>query len=124
MSDYHKLLTVKNIPQCTSKMTQFNADLWEGMTSRISQMIISNSSEHKINWNVKPDRGTFGAQRPLISIGSMLFLRGDGVYEYKEDVKGVYTSQTSLCRATGLRTYKDSQRLFGHEKNVCILTNN
>ena len=36
MSEYHRLLTVKNIPQCTAKATEFNADLWPGMTSRIS----------------------------------------------------------------------------------------
>lgn len=124
MSDYHKLLTVKNIPQCSTKETNFNADLWDGMTSRISQMLISNSSEHKINWNVKAERGEFGGKKALFSIGSMLFLRGDGVYEYKSDFKGLYTTQNDIARATGLRTYCDSQRLFGHEKNVCVLTNN
>ena len=50
----------------------------------------------------------------------MLFLRGDGVYEFDPNFTGVYTSH----KATGLRTYRDSQRLFGHEKNVCVLTNN
>lgn len=30
-SEYHKLLTVKNIPQCSSKISAFNSDRWEGM---------------------------------------------------------------------------------------------
>ena len=61
-------------------------------------------------------------------------MRGDGIYEKEQSQldqvvfgiqnKGVYTSQQELCKATGLRTYRDSQRLFGHEKNVCVLTNN
>jgi hypothetical protein len=52
-TDYYKLLTLKNIPQCSKTMTEFNTDLWDGMTTRIRQMLIANSSEHQINWNVK-----------------------------------------------------------------------
>jgi len=142
-SELYKLLTVKNIPQCSNKVMEFNSDLWDGMAQRIRQMLITNSSEHKINWNVKinsgPSKGAYGGMRPLKSIGNMLFLRGDGIYEKEQarfdeeifgfgDVRsessGLYTSEQELCQATGLRTYRDSQRLFGHEKNLCILSNN
>ena len=62
----------------------------------------------------------------------MLFIRGDDVYE-KENIglsdhifgkSGLYTSQKDLCAATGLRTYRDSIRLFGNEKNIGVLSNN
>lgn len=66
----------------------------------------------------------------------MLFIRGDGVFEKSvacldeeifglSKVPGLYTSQYShLCFATGLRTFRDSIRLCGHEKNVAVLSNN
>jgi len=140
-SDYFKLLTVKNIPQCSAKVSEFNSDLWEGMVNRIRQMLIANNSEHQINWSVKlnnDNRGAHGGQVALKSIGNMLFLRGDGIYDKqlnrldahafgmvpKQESFGMYTSQQQLCEATGLRTYRDSIRLFGHEKNVSVLSNN
>lgn len=51
-------------------------------------MLIANSSEHKINWSVgsNQSRGGFGGKLPLKSIGNMLFIRGDGVYE-EEQIK-------------------------------------
>ena len=60
-----------------------------------------------------------------------MFLRGEKIYQ-KEwatldlafKVKGLYTSQKELCEATGLRTYRDSLHLFGHAKNVAVLSNN
>ena len=55
------------------------------MTSRIRQILISNSSEHRINWNVKlgakNNNGEFGGQKLLKTIGNMVFLRGDAIYE-------------------------------------------
>ena len=67
-------------------------------------MSIANNSEHQINWNVKlaANRGEYGGQSALKSIGNMLFMRGDGVYEKQyamldeevlgESVSGLYTS--------------------------------
>ena len=101
-------------------------------------MLIANSSEHQINWNVKLNaaKKSHGGQDALKSIGNMVFLRGDGVYDKQMatldqqvfglggESSGLYTSQQDLCSATGLRTYRDSLRLFGHEKTVCVLSNN
>ena len=62
----------------------------------------------------------------------MLFVRGDNVYD-KQNValsdsifghSGLYTSQRDLCAATGLRTYRDSIRLFQNEKSLGVLSNN
>jgi hypothetical protein len=49
-------------------------------------MVIANSSEHKINWSVGQgqERGEFGGQKALKSIGNMLFMRGDGIYEKEQ----------------------------------------
>ena len=44
---------MKQIPFCNEKATQFNADLWTGMTQRLRQMVCTNSGEHKVNWNTK-----------------------------------------------------------------------
>lgn len=141
-SDYYKLLTVKNIPQCNAKVSEFNTDLWEGMVSRIRQMLIANNSEHQINWSVKlgdSSRGGFGGQKPLKSIGNMLFMRGDGVFDKQnmsydqrlfghghpsQESTAMYTNQTDFCFASGLRTYRDPLWLFGREKNLCVLSNN
>ena len=62
----------------------------------------------------------------------MLFVRGDSVYDKQNALlgetifgqNGLYTSQKELCAATGLRTYRDSIRLFGNEKNIGVLSNN
>jgi len=148
VNDFYKLLTVKNIPQCSNKVSEFNSDRWEGMLQRIRQMLITNSGEHRINWAVnlgeaasskQQIKGQFGGQTPLKSIGSMVFTRGDQVYSKEnlgldelifgngpnsKEAAGLYCDPTKLCKATGLRTYRDSQRLFGHEKGVCVLSNN
>lgn len=49
-------------------------------------MLIANSSEHKINWNVNSEnsRGKHGGQIALKSIGTMLFMRGDGIYDKEQ----------------------------------------
>lgn len=66
-------------------MTEFNTDLWDSMVTRIRQMTIANSSEHQINWNVKLNTKKFhGGQNALVSLGNMLFLRGDGVYDKQQ----------------------------------------
>lgn len=103
-SDYFKLLSLKNIPQCSGDVVQFNADLWEGMTQRLRQMMITNSSEHRINWSLKLENpSTFERQSLVKSIGNMLFLRGDQVFKqakmaesvfgYQGGVKKMYTIQ-------------------------------
>jgi len=51
------MLSLKNIPQCTSAVSAFNADLWEGMLQRVRQLSITNSSENRINWTLKADSG-------------------------------------------------------------------
>jgi hypothetical protein len=51
------MLSLKNIPQCTSTVSAFNADLWEGMLQRVRQLSITNSSENRINWTLKADSG-------------------------------------------------------------------
>lgn len=59
-------------------------------------------------------------------------MRGDGVYDkaianLDEETfgirTGIYSKYSKHCFTTGLRTYKDSLRLCGHEKNVAVLSN-
>jgi len=89
------------------------------MAQRIRQMLITNNSEHKINWSVKLDtglhvRGGHGGQKLLKSIGNIVFLRGDSIYDQgnlAERVfshEGLYTKESSLCESSGLRTLLDS----------------
>jgi len=51
------MLSLRNIPQCTSTVSAFNADLWEGMMQRVRQLALTNSSEDRINWTLKAENG-------------------------------------------------------------------
>lgn len=55
-TDHYKLLTLKNIPQCPNTISAFNSDRWEGMLLRARQMLVSNSPEYQINWNVEVEK--------------------------------------------------------------------
>ena len=49
-----KLLSIKAIPQVTAEVSQYDSELWTGIIGRLKQMSITNSSEHRVNWNIKP----------------------------------------------------------------------
>jgi len=51
----YKMLSLRNIPQCTAAVSAFNADLWDGMMQRVRQLALTNSSEHRINWTLKAE---------------------------------------------------------------------
>jgi hypothetical protein len=74
----YKMLQLRNIPQCDSKVSAFNADLWEGMVQRMRQLLITNSSEHKINWNITAESHK---HKIIKSISNLVILRGDKVYD-------------------------------------------
>jgi hypothetical protein len=76
----YKLLQMRQIPQCPSSDIKFNSDLWEGMAGRVRQMIATNSSESKVNWNTKVGNPSHRG-RMIKSLANMVFLRGDGVFD-------------------------------------------
>lgn len=49
------MLSLKSIPQCDSKVIEFNVDKWEGMIQRVRQMTATNGHEHRINWTLNLD---------------------------------------------------------------------
>ena len=51
----YKMLSLRNIPQCTAAVSAFNADLWDGMMQRVRQLALTNSSENRINWSLKAE---------------------------------------------------------------------
>ena len=65
------------------------------------------------------------------AVSNMVFLRGDGVYDNTEEIDQIFNLQdNSLARnseivsPSGSQIYRDSHRLFGHEKSAAILSNN
>ena len=50
----YKLLTIKNLPQMPDSFKDFSNDTWSGLSKRLLQMLISNSSEASINWSLQP----------------------------------------------------------------------
>ena len=85
------MIGIKSIPQCDHRVKEFNCDLWEGMIQRIRQMVITNSSENKINWNVKIENPN-PAHRYNKSIANMVFLRGDKIFEERKSFEDEYFS--------------------------------
>jgi hypothetical protein len=87
-------------------------------------MVITNSNENKINWNVKVENkgGKF-----IKAIGNLVFIRGDKIYEERSSFEDEYFGVAKLYStkfSTGLTSYRDSHRLFGHEKSIGVLSNN
>jgi hypothetical protein len=89
-------------------------------------MILTNSSESKVNWNLKVGSP---AMRPKMikSLGNLLYLRGDGVFDKATEVcdslfadRDIYAREAAL----DLQVFRDSHRMFGHEKVVSVLSNN
>ena len=70
---------MRQIPQCQKLCYLFNSDLWDGLTGRVEQMISTNSSASKINWATKIDNHSMRL-RMIKSVGNILYLRGDGVF--------------------------------------------
>lgn len=121
------MLTIKSIPQCDHRVKEFNIDLWEGLIQRIRQILITNSSENKINWNVKIDN-PLPNQKWIKSLGNILYIRGDKVYEldrtFEQEYFGLPHLYTKKFKAVNLTSFRDSHRLFGHEKSIAVLSNN
>ena len=132
-TDYFKLLTIKSIPQCSATVSEFDSERWQGMLARVRQMIVTGCSEHRINWTVKiGEKGHGFGQSAHRSIGSLVFQRGDDVYSKEESLglaeelfsePGLYCEPSDLCRPHGARIYRDSSRVFGHEKSTAVLSN-
>ena len=114
------MLQLKNIPQCDSKVTVFNHDLWPGMLTRMKQLLITNNSEHIINWTLKDP------SRIVKSIANLVVSRGDKIYEEKPTAEAEVFTKNLYSKAMPpvLTTVRDSHRLFGHEKSVGLLSNN
>jgi hypothetical protein len=88
-------------------------------------MTITNSSESKINWN--HNLATNPNAKIIKSLGNMVFLRGDKIYDegttFEADYFGLdalYSNKLSM----GLHSFRDSHRLFGHEKSIGVFSNN
>jgi hypothetical protein len=58
----------------------FQADLWEGMLGRLRQMLVTDSSEHYINWSLTVENHA-KRQRLIKSVANMVFIRGDEANE-------------------------------------------
>ena len=67
-----KLLQLLQIPQCSLASRNFSADLWEGLSTRLKQMVLTNSSEAKINWSVKPSQ----RHKAIKSVANFVCVRG------------------------------------------------
>ena len=80
---------MKQIPFQTSNASEFNADLWPGMAQRLRQMVATNSGEHKVNWNTNVLDPTH-RHRVVKSLGNMVFLRGDSVYDQQDQLDQVF----------------------------------
>ena len=52
-------------------------------------MICTNSGEHKVNWNTKIGDPTH-RHRLVKSIGNLVYLRGDGVYNEIEEIDSIW----------------------------------
>ena len=120
---------MKQIPFCSEIATQFNADLWTGMTQRLRQMVCTNSGEHKVNWNTKLADPSH-RHRLIKSVGNMVFLRGDGAYDEQKEIDAIFNDSNifanEVVTSSGVPSsiQRDSHRLFGHEKVVSMLSNN
>lgn len=75
------MLTLKTLPTCDHHVSAFNADLWDALVQRMRQMLITRSSEHKVNWQMAP-----GDPRTVKSIANLVVVRGDKVYDEKENL--------------------------------------
>ena len=104
----YKFLQLRSIPQCDKRTRDYNADLWNELLQRMRQMVVSNSSEHLVNWT---------PQTLVKSLGNLLVLRGDKVYDERPTLE----TDVFKCQVTGVR---DSHRLFGNQKSVGLLSNN
>lgn len=72
-------------------------------------MLVSNSSEHLVNWS---------PHTLVKSMANLLVLRGDKVYDERQSLEADVFKGGSV---TGVR---DSHRLFGNQKSVGLLSNN
>ena len=92
-------------------------------------MVCTNSGEHKVNWNTKVNDQSH-RHRLIKSVGNMVFLRGDGVFDNKEEIDAIFQDSEIFAREVAntqeLPTLinRDSHKLFGHEKVVSMLSNN
>jgi len=103
----YKLLNIKSVPQVSQKSKSFTCDTWDGITKRLSQMVLSNSNESLVDWNIKP-----GSDRANRSFAQQVILRGKGV-----SLGGI----ESLFYSGKTYTYADGHYLDGIEKTAtCI----
>lgn len=59
------------------------------MAQRLRQMAGTNSSENKVNWNIK--LGSKNHRSKIIkSVGNFVLARGDGVYDNKELLESIF----------------------------------
>ena len=96
-------------------------------------MVATNSGEHKVNWNTKIGDPNH-RHRIVKSMGNMVFLRGDGVYDNQDEIDEIFHDPSTLASqavqsstASGrsvVQVYRDSHRMFGNEKVASILSNN
>ena len=52
-------------------------------------MVVTNSGEHKVNWNTNLQDPSH-RHRVVKSLASMVFLRGDGVYDDQEEIDSIF----------------------------------
>ena len=94
-------------------------------------MAITNGHEHRINWSIKAENPATHSAKYIKSLGHMLFLRGDKVFDlpgtFEEDCFGLstlYTKRAPMVPVSSrYKAYRDSHRLNGHEKSIGVLSN-
>ena len=100
----------------TAEVSQYDSELWTGIVGRLKQMSITNSSEHRVNWNIK-------SQHPsaLRSVASILFARGDDCFN--ADLRTFEDPALFASGVSNVSIERDSAKLFGHEKSCSLLSN-
>jgi tubulin delta len=113
----YKLITVKNCPQMPDTYKDFTNDSWGGLEKRIHQMLLGNSSEADINWQVSSKSKYFNK-----SIANLVIARGTDVNNYNFDAfqsKDIYTQNIS----TGYSILKDAHLCNKNQKSISLLSN-
>ena len=102
------MLSMSSYPLCPDDSKQFNAETWPGLFSEAMRSFQNNSRDPSNWWK---------------SFGNIMYMRGEEVYKNNDysllEDPNIYSKEIS----TGLKVYKDSYRLHGHEKSWTILSN-
>ena len=102
------ILTMSSYPLCPDDSKQFNAVTWKGLFSEVLRNFQNNSKNPSKWWK---------------SFGNIMYMRGEEVYKNDNFSQFEDPDLYNTNINTGLKVYKDSYSLHGHEKSWTILSN-